>query len=235
MMSKNLSWSPTLLDGPPLSQRRWKLASISAHALLSMSLIAAGRAAGPDLRHPSPIVDVVLIAPPRGQDTGEPFPSRWPTSQRPHAVGISVDLDQMTLSIYEDPSYELIKVLRRSGGYVGIAEAGDDQAPIPYVDRIFSSSDLRETEPSQTRRIDDYFAVRLVHPEVWASAIGLTRAVDIGAGTAAVFALFPQSFATELQAAVRECATTKHLTAVKSVTIRFDVREVRGIVIEDIS
>jgi len=226
-----MSWAPTQLPAASFRQRLWKLASLAGHGLLCLALASSGGGAGPDLRKSKPGVDVVRIAPPKGHDTRSS--TGLPKGNRSRPAGIAIDLDQLTLSICEDPAYELIKVLRRSGGYIGVAETGGEKTPVLYVDRIFRVSNLHAMDSSQTHRVDDYFAVRLIDSQQWTDAIGLRNQIKIGPATA-VFALFPETFAAQLIAAIRESASTRGLKAVKSVTVRFDSRVPQGIVIDEI-
>lgn len=232
-MLKPGSWTPKVLPAASFRQRVWKLASLSAHGLLFAVLMAPGGAAQLDLRQNRRQLHVVLIAPPKGTQEAAP-PSRKEPPSEGRRMGLAIALDQMTMQICEDPTYELIKVLRRSGGYIGVAEGGSEEAPVLYVDKIIRVSDLFVMGDSRTHRLDDYFAVRLIDVHQWTNAARVRNGIEVGPRTA-VFALFSQTFATQLVSAIRESAESKGMSKVKSVTIRFDDRKPSGIVIEEIS
>jgi hypothetical protein len=205
-----------------------------AHGLLFAALMAPGGTMQREPSAPRSQPHVVLIAPPKGVPDTAPPPRRPEGTYGPRPIGISIDLDQLLLSICDDPSYDLIEVLRQSDGYLGIADVDNPTGPVRYVDRVFRVSDGgAEHEFAVSLGLDDYFAVRLISPQHWMRAIDHRHQIEIGA-TAVVFALFPESFAEQLISSIRESAMKKGLSAVKSVTIRFDRRAAQGVVIDEI-
>ena len=174
----------------------------------------------------------IVLVPPVSSSTGSSSPCSG-NCGRPDDVkvkGIKIDRNGLKLGIGDDPSFEMMKVLRRVHGLVAFAPPDEPR----YANYLFDASGARPVGEVSTA-IDDYFPLLLPDRSQWPDLVRLAEIHNIDRSEIA-YALFPVQFWDVVAESLRAEAHRQELSgAIVEATIRFDATVASGVRVEKLA
>ena len=220
--------------------RRWIgfATSASLHLAVAWLLLSAtgGGPAATQVQAHDHQPRVLRIVPVHAKKVGNNLAPRFPNPGDGHPKetrGIDQELKGLQVAILDDPSFEMLRVLRRHPeGLIAFRSKGQAGAACP----VFRASDYRSIR-SICVSPDDYFAVELMDSRGWPEIARLMADNGLSPSQYDALALFPREFKKTVHALLIRAEAARGIGKgrVKLATLRFAADTPAGVIVESLT